>query len=103
FRLIGFAEGLSSVYPHKRMKGVGRPAYSDESLNRRISLATEACSSKVRRNSCLPSGRATKYMKSTSAGSMAASMLALPGDAIGPGGSPGCRYVLYGESISRSR
>ena len=32
----------------------------------------------------------------------AATIDGLPGDAIGPGGSPLYLYVLYGESISRS-
>jgi hypothetical protein len=44
----------------------------------------------------------TKYRYGTSAGLAAASREARPGAAIGPGGSPAYRYVLYGESNARS-
>ncbi|NCW45369.1 MAG: hypothetical protein EBV77_07830 [Gemmatimonadaceae bacterium] len=53
-------------------------------------------------NTWLPSARATKNRYGTSAGASAAAILASPGLAMGPGGRPGYRYVLYRDSTSRS-
>ena len=68
----------------------------------RTCLTAFVCSSSVIRNSWWPSAVATKYRYGTLAGLAAAARLAAPGDATGPGGSPLCVYVLYGDSIARS-
>ncbi len=58
--------------------------------------------SRSRQKACVPSFLATKYSSSQSAGCTAARSDALPGLAIGPGGSPVRVYVLYGLVLRRS-
>src|SRR5699024_3673951 len=63
-----------------------------------------SCSSQVSANLVSPVSvlTVTKYSQSPAGGSWTASRLAPPGEAIGPGGSPVWRYVLYGLFVARS-
>src|SRR5687767_12332367 len=56
----------------------------------------------VWQNTCVPLFWLTKNRFSLSAGSTAALIAAAPGLAMGPGGSAGMTYVLYGCGVSRS-
>src|SRR5690606_6174508 len=60
------------------------------------------CSASERVNTWLPSGRATKYRWRAESGASTASIARALGEAIGPGGSPRLRYVLYGLSATLS-
>src|SRR5690625_721486 len=81
-----------------------RGAHAQPSAHSCHSRSFSSCSAQVSANLVSPVSvlTVTKYSQSPAGGSWTASRDPAPGEAIGPGGSPVCRYVLYGLSVARS-